>query len=136
MVDVDVIGAHAREALLDAAARLAGGILRVVERKFFLGRDDDLVARHALERAADDAFGAVDFRGVEEVDAEVEGAADDIRALLFGGAVAHAEAARPAAAEPGDGDLETGSPERDVIHVSSVRFSNDLNFSFCPLSQP
>src|ERR1043165_8799787 len=93
MVDVDVIGAHALEALLDAAARLAGGILGIVERKFFFGRDDDFVARHALEGAADDAFGAVDFRGVEEVDAEIERAPDDIRALLFGRAVAHAEAA-------------------------------------------
>src|SRR5581483_742516 len=102
--------------MLDAAARLAFGVLRVVERKFFFRRNDDLVARHALERAADDAFGAVDFRGVEEVDAEIERAADDAGALLFRGAVAHAGAARPAAAEPGDGDLEAGTAEFHIIH--------------------
>ena len=57
-----------------------------------LGRDHDLVARQRLQRFADHALGAVARRGVDEIDAEVEGLMDQPGGLLLGEAGLQARA--------------------------------------------
>ena len=86
-----------------------------------LGRDDDLVAP-ALDGLADDnlaAAKAVGGRGVDEIDAEVDGLLDGADGF---GVVGVLSPELPAAEHPGaqadDGSRNTGIAERFVVHDS------------------
>jgi hypothetical protein len=98
---------------------LLGGVAVEAE----LGGDDDLVA-DGREGFADEELvgeGAVDFGGVEEGDAAVDGLVEEVDhgGLVFGGSVGEAHAH---AAEAEGGDVEgTGGAEGAGLHgVCSV----------------
>ena len=109
VVEVDVVGAQPAQRALDGAAdarrvaaQAAGRDAVLVEREPELGGDDDVVAVR-LEGFADDVLVGerpVDLGGVEERDAELDGAADDGDAVgaVGGGGVVGAGQAH--AAEP------------------------------------
>ena len=86
LVEVDVVGLQAAQAgfalLDDVAAAVAHVVGAFAHHAVHLGGEDDVVALAvALERLAGDllaAAAAVDVGGVEEVDAGVEGAVDDV----------------------------------------------------------
>ena len=102
--DVDVVGLQAGQALLQRLAKRAAGL----EQR--LGRQHDVVAA-AGQRFADDLLGAVGPRRVNEVDAEVEGAADHRDRIGLGRAVGLPQPAVSAAAQPGDADGQSGSSQ-------------------------
>ena len=107
----------------DGLARKALAVGLRAHRVVDLGRDHDLVASgEVAQGAADDLLAravGVGVRGVEEVDAELDGTLDERPALLFverpgvrtalGHSVAHA-------AEADTRDLEAGLSEIDVFH--------------------
>ena len=72
--NVDAIDAEQPERIVEAGhgAVGGGGPTRAAGNPG-LGGDHDLVARHSLQRLAQDLFGAVDGGGVEQIDPEVEG---------------------------------------------------------------
>ena len=92
------------------AAALAG-------RNSHLGADPD-IGSEALHDAPEIALGftvPVHRRGVEIVDAELDGSGD--RALLIGRVAAHHQPADRAAPEPEHGHLEPGPSERACFHL-------------------
>ena len=103
------------EALLHGLAEPLGLERSVLVHGERLRREHHVVAA-TLQRAADDLLGAVDLRGVDEVDAEVEGAVHDRDRLGLGRAVRLTEPAVTTAAQPGDRHLEAGAPQRDLLH--------------------
>ena len=110
LVEVDVVGLQAAEALVefveDGFAREAAAVGFVAHHAVDLGGDDDgFAAGVGLEEAAENDFAVaagVDIGGIEEVDAEVEGLAEEGLALLFveGPGVAAGLEASPVAGEP------------------------------------
>ncbi len=64
------------------------------------------------------AFGAVNARGVDEVDAEIERRRNDAARLRLVAAIRHAEPAVAAAAETDDADRESGATEPHRLHES------------------
>ena len=127
LVEVDVVGAEAAEAVVDLGhdglARQAHGVAALAHRAPELGGDDDLVAvGHVGQGPPDDLLAGavgVDVGGVEEVDAGVEGLGDEgpagllVEAPLVGAAVGDAVAH---AAEADLGDLEAGGTQSSVPH--------------------
>ncbi len=127
LVEVDVIGAEAAEAVIDFGedcfAREAGAVDIGPHAAVDLRGEDDRVARgHFLEQLADDLFAGavgVDVGGVEEIDAGVERLFDEGPSFFFGQrprvgaavgqAVAHA-------AEADSGDFEATVAEAGVLH--------------------
>ena len=88
-----------------------------------LGRNDDFVAaRVVLERLADDLFGSairVGIRGVEEIDAHLDGFADQRTALLLGqspGMIAALGHAERHAAEAERRNFEAGMTQVSIPH--------------------
>ena len=117
LVDVDVVGGELLERAVergDGALRCRAGLADAERR---LGADHHLLARHASERPAEHRLGAVGGGGVEQIDPEIEGGADDADGVRLAVAGAEPQAAEAAAAEPGDADPEPGAPERGVIHL-------------------
>src|SRR5207245_10622784 len=84
-----------------------GGAPALAMRDPGLGGDDDALTRNAFDRLADDRLGAVHRGGVEEIDAQVQGLADEGDGFGRALAGAKAEPAEPAAAKTGDADGET-----------------------------
>ncbi len=137
LVEVDVVGAEALEALVEFEEDLLcgrgpwplGSSRMAVEE---LGGDDGVFAFGVgFEEAAEDLFAGadgVDVGGVEEVDAEVEGLFEEGLAVGFverPGVAAGAERAgrRDAvghAAEADAGDFEAGFAEIDIFHADSL----------------
>jgi hypothetical protein len=114
LVQVDAVGAETPQAAFDRLgdpARARAGVARVVvDRGDELGGDDHLVAP-AGERAAEvqlRAGAAVDVRGVEKVDADVEAGVDDGGAALL--VDAHPEVVAP---QPHQRDFE----RPDLAHL-------------------
>ena len=105
------------EAGLDAGGDGGGGIGRL-RWHAHLGADVRLRAQRP-QRHAEVALGlavAVRGRGVEVVDARLEGARD--RPLALGRRAAHDEPADVAAAESQRGDLQSGASERPILHAA------------------
>ena len=73
-------------------------------------------ALHPAQRLADHLLGAVDGRGVEQIDPEIERLADQRDRVVLRLAGAQPELAEPAAAKPGDTHFQPGAPERGVFH--------------------
>ncbi len=135
-IDVDVVGAEAAEGLFEGGAELGGlehgsGVAAEAPvfvgeggcdaegaraADAFLGAEDESVSWAALDGAADGVFGAVGLGGVDEVDAEVEGEADEFGGVGFVASGAEAETRWSAAAESGDRDVEGGAAERGAAH--------------------
>ena len=127
LVEVDVVGAEAAEAVVDFGedrfAREAGAVRVGPHAAVDLGGEHDRIARgHFLEQLADDFFAGaigVDVGGVEEVDAGVERLLDEGPGFFFrqrpgmGAAVGHAVAH---AAETDAGDFEAAVAEAGVLH--------------------
>src|SRR5258708_4110332 len=90
-----------------------------------LGGDDDALTRNAFDRLADDRLGAVHRGGVEEIDAQVQGLADEGDGFGRALAGAKAEPAEPAAAKTGDADGEPSPAEWHVFHDFS-RYTRDI----------
>ena len=114
--EVDVIGLQPAQAVVDRSLqllRLQRCTLGVDRQR--LGGQHDAVAP-APQRLPDDLLGAVDLRGVHEVDAEVEGSVHYRDRLGLGGAVRLAESAVPAAPETGDGHVDAGPPQAGSPH--------------------
>ena len=129
VVEVDVVGAEPSQRAVDGAAdagrvagQPAGWDAVLLEGEPELGGDDDVVAVR-LEGFADDVLVGerpVDLGGVEERDAELDGAADDGDAVgaVWGGRVVGAGQAH--AAEPDRGHGEPVVP-RFGVPSGSVR---------------
>ena len=91
LVEVDVVGLEAAQALVeleeDRFAREAAAVGLVAHDAVDLGGDDDgFAAGVGLEEAAEDLFAVaagVDVGGVEEIDAEIEGLAEEGLAFVF-----------------------------------------------------
>ena len=123
IVEVDDVDAQAPERLLERPAHrvraTVGGILSDAE----LGGEHDVLTTAARERLADlDLRIAVDLGGVEEVDAQVQGAMDERDG---GGVVADAAAvdigdAEAHAAESDCGDRGPLTAERALLHVMQL----------------
>src|SRR3954451_478831 len=123
LVEVDPVGLEPAQAVLDLTDDPAPGVAETVHvvahPAVELGGEDDVVAT-ALERLADDRLGlavGVDVGGVDEVDAGVEGAADDPDAV---GVVGVAVAAEHHGAEGQRADLEAGPAEGSVLAHAGV----------------
>ena len=119
LVQVDVVGAEATQAVLDLghdpAARAAVRVRVLAHRGEELRREDDVVAA-AVERLADDLLRLarrVHVGGVDEVDPGVEAAVDDPRALVVVGLAPRAE---HHGAEAVLADLDPGASERSHAH--------------------
>src|SRR6185503_16798098 len=108
--DVDVVGVELAQRVVEIGEHGGAG------RGVALGRDDDAVARAALDGLADDALRLVGRGGVEEVDAEVERLAHERHRLRLGQARAQPDAAVAAAAQARNADLQAGLAERGVVH--------------------
>ena len=133
LVEVDVVGAEALEALVEleedlfAGEALAVGV--VAHDAVELGGDDGVFAFGVgFEEAAEELFagaGGVDVGGVEEVDAEVEGLLEEGLAVGFAESPGVAAGTKRAggwdavghAAEADAGDFEAGLAEIYVVHA-------------------
>ena len=131
LVEVDVVGLEAAEALVDfeedrfAGEAAAVGV--VAHEAVDLGGEDDVFAFGVgLEEAADEFFAGavgVDVGGVEEIDAEIEGLLEEGLAVVFveGPGVAAGSSGRWGdavghAAKTDAGDFKAGVAEIDVVH--------------------
>ncbi len=117
VVEVEVVGLQTREAFVDGAengfAREAVLVRRVAHLEEDFAGQDDLVAA-ALERVAEQRFRdtrVVHVGGVEEVDAGVEAAVDDLV-----GARLIERLAEGHGAEAEAGDVEVGVGKGAVVH--------------------
>ena len=92
-----------------------------------------LVARDLFERLADDAFGAVGRRGVDEIDAKIDGVAHEPRRLLLVQTGFEPHAGKAAGAEPGDADAQAGFAESGVLHYALLLWpAVDPKLAFVP----
>jgi len=85
------------------------------------GGEHDVGAAAAGERLPDDLFRLalrVDVRGVDEVDARVQGAVDDPHRVVVVGVAPGAEHHRPEAERA---DLDSGAAERSGLHAANAR---------------
>ena len=119
LVEVHVVHAQPLQALVhrveDVLAREPGPERTVPHAPHHLGRDHDLLARQSGECLAEQRLGPaahVDVGGVEQVDAELEGAAHDANRLGVLGVAAE----RGPRTERDLRDLETAVSERAVVH--------------------
>jgi hypothetical protein len=130
LVQVDIVGAEAAQAVVDLGQdRLAGQARAVGARAHRvpdLGGDDDVVAvGEVLQRPAEDLLAGtlgVHVGGVEEVDARLDRVPDERAALLLAQRPDRVAAARLAVGHGADGDgrdVEAGVAELDVAHVLS-----------------
>ena len=92
-----------------------------------------LFARNSRDRFADDRLGTIILCGIEKVDAETDRLFDQrdrmVRRLRI---VTHSQPARPAAAEAGNANFQTGSPESCVFHLFVIQaVSKYSNRSSC-----
>jgi hypothetical protein len=124
LVEVDVVDVEATQAVLEGrdqpAAGAATGVAVLAHRQAGLGGEHDVVpppgeglAEHLLGLA-----GAVDVGGVDQVDAGVEGRADEGVGVGLGGA---ADLAEVHGAESERTDVDAGAAERAVLHGNSSR---------------
>ena len=74
-----------------------------------LRADHDIFAPHRLDRRSEHRLGAVSRRGVEEIDAELQSLVDYPDRIGFALALRQPPLAEPAAAEPGNADVEIGA---------------------------
>lgn len=114
VVDVDVIGVEAFEALVETFFEglrcdffSAGG---------FFGGNNNMTSVAALEGFCDDGFGAVSFGGVDVVDACVKGLLEDGGGFGLGFARFFAELAGAATAHAHNAHGEVGSAEGCGLH--------------------
>ena len=120
IVEVDVVDAQAPERLLERPAHRVRTTVGEILSDAELGGEYDVLTTAARERLADlDLRIAVDLGGVEEVDAQVQGAMDERDG---GGVVADAAAvdigdAEAHAAESDCGNRGPLAPERALLHV-------------------
>jgi hypothetical protein len=119
LVEVDPVGLEPPQGVLDLAddpaPRVAELVGVVAHRAVHLGREHDVVAAPG-ERLADDLLrlaARVDVGGVDEVDPGVEGAVDDLDALVV---VRVAPAPEHHRAEAQRGHLDAGAGERAAVH--------------------
>jgi hypothetical protein len=125
--DVDVVSTELPQRIVEARHGALRSRATLAAREPGLGGDHDTVAGHAFDRLTDNAFGAVNGGGVEQIDPEIERVADEGDGFRFALAGAETEPAEPAAAEPGDADPEPGAAERDVFHsIEPFRFERRL----------
>ena len=124
LVEIDVIGLQAAQAFFAGAADVIGGQEALVgpfaHAPEDLGGDDDFLAPTAAlrEPAPDDLLGdafahfpAVDVGGVEEVDAQFQGAIHDGERIFFGGVRAEVHRAQTQRA-----DFQAGAAQWDIVH--------------------
>ncbi len=130
LVEVDVVGAEAAEALLarrgDPRRRQALALDRRLHREADLGGQHDLVAT-ARDGPADQLLGhpvAVGVGGVDQVDAPVEGGVDDGHALVGVGARGgEGHGAEPEGRDLGPAGAETTTGEGGVRSHARLRYS-------------
>ncbi len=81
------------------------------------GRQQVTLAGHAAQGLAEQFFAvAIQRRGVEQIEAQVEGAANEPDGLLAVAVRALADFARPAGAQPGQRNLQAGAAQGSVDH--------------------
>jgi hypothetical protein len=122
--DVHMIRTQSPERTLKALGQFGCGDQGPAEHlaKPGLGGEEHLVTAPS-DPFAHRRLGAIDTCGVDEADAEVEGAADDVRGLMDVRAAGHSQAAVPAAAQAHDTDMSACSAQTNGLHraVSSRR---------------
>lgn len=122
LVQVDIVRPEAAEGLLDLVDDPAAGValhIRVVRifahlAVHFRGEHDRVPA--PLQSLADDLFRltpGVGICGVDEVDADIEGAVDDPHRLVMVGVPRPAEHHRPQAV---GADVDSGASEAPIAH--------------------
>ena len=92
----------------------SGAIATSAYRRFC--RDYDLFALQRCERAPNDTLCSVGCRGIDEVDAEIDGFKDKVSGLSFRFAGFEAKAAEAPTAESGYTDTQLGSAEAGVLN--------------------
>jgi hypothetical protein len=119
LVEVDVVSAQAAEGVVDLLEDLLPRqpfvVTRVVHRKEQLRGEHVRVARTAREHVAEEGLrsaAAVDVRGVDEVDADLECLLD----AGAGGGVVDAETVGQPATEGDLGDLKVAGAESPIAH--------------------
>src|SRR4051812_16129548 len=97
----------------------------MIFRKPFLGREDHSLARHAALAHAlgDDLLGAVAFGGVDEVHAQLDGAANDRNRFLAAPPRPRAQPAVPAAAQAHLTDHHPSATEGNALHAWHLKRS-------------
>jgi hypothetical protein len=85
--------------------------------KRFLCRNNELFARHTLDRFADHGFRAIGLRGIEKIYAEIEGLLDQGDGVVGGiRGIAQTETARPTAAETSNAHSKASAAKGCVFH--------------------
>src|SRR5581483_1380919 len=113
---VDVVGTEQPQRIVEARHHPLGRPPLAVALDGRFGGEDDGLAPDSLERLADHAFCAVGRRGIDEVDAKLDGVAHEPRRLLLIQAGFQPHAGKAAGAEPGDADAQAGFAESGVLH--------------------
>ena len=97
---IDKIGAHEAQRVVEAfddALRRNQGAAAADLR---LGRDDEFIAGYRFERLADDAFGAIARRGIDEINAKTIGLLDQPRRFILGLAARRPSREKPPVPRP------------------------------------
>jgi hypothetical protein len=113
---IHVVGAQVPQRVVEAVDHLRGRPQSTLLPDLRLGRDHHAIARQFFDRLADDRLGVVGRCGIEEIDPEVERAADQGDRFGLALAPGPAQPAAAAAAEAGDADPKAGPAERRVLH--------------------
>src|SRR5918999_4548754 len=110
MIHVDIVGAERLETLLQTFDYFCFRVGMIRRGQGFFCRYHQPLAGNSRERFADDRFGPIVLRGIEKINAEIESLFDERDGTMSRlRVIAHSEAARAAAAKPGNADLQ-GSP--------------------------
>jgi hypothetical protein len=131
LVEVDPVDPEARETCLELAPDRIGcevehDLAGAVDARPALREDERTSSSRARDRATDDRFGvsaAVRSRGVDPVDAELEGPFDGgerVAVLLVGPAATPLRAARGPRTEPDPADAESRCSERRSFQLSRL----------------
>ncbi len=79
--------------------------------------DSTICSRGFLYPFAHRHLGAVGFRRINKVDAQVKGAAHDLYRVLLGFARTQAQSAVPAAAQPHHADRQASRTQSGIVHI-------------------
>jgi hypothetical protein len=114
--DVDVIEAQPFQPRVHSAGHRFASIVAWPE--YGLRGDQQPVSVVTPDRGTDDLLGSIGLRGVEKIDAQIDGRADDSHAGVEAGAAAEAQTAVAAAAKPGDARDQAGFSEWPIFHCA------------------
>lgn len=116
-VDINIVCPEPLQALLQAVSERSSRIGMVGWRRQFFGGNDDLITGDTVESFADNGFGAVRLRRINQVDAQLQRVAHYGDRFLLALACRCAQAAVPPAAQASNTDLQAATSESGVFHA-------------------